>query len=239
VDERVRREADDVEGGAAGDRQAVGRMFDLLADDVERALEAGPCRGVVVRRLAAAVRDEQLLHHRLWGPPPGPEPGGVARGRSPAETRMPFGRNRALDQLPDFFAIRRVGWQEDHARAVLARGREREPEVRRRLAEEAIGHLHEDARAVAGARLAATRAAMQQVEQHLQPLLDDAVRLAPLDIDDEADAAGVVLVGRIVETSGVGKVAGHGLPVIADHEPETKYNDPIEFIPFWNGLSAL
>ena len=69
----------------------------------------------------------------------------------------------------------------------------------RHLAQEAVRHLDQDAGAVAGVRLAAARAAVQQVDQQLQPLLDDRVRAPALHVDDEADAAGVVLVPRIVE----------------------------------------
>ncbi len=54
-------------------------------------------------------------------------------------------------------------------------------------------------RAVAGQRIGADRAAMIQVEQDLQPLLDQIVALVTLDMRDEADAAGVVLVGRVIE----------------------------------------
>ena len=41
-----------------------------------------------------------------------------------------------------------------------------------------------------------------QVDEHLEGLPDDRVRAAALDVDDEADAAGVVLVARVVEASG-------------------------------------
>ena len=61
-------------------------------------------------------------------------------------------------------------------------------------------HLHEDAGAVAGVLLAAAGAAVLQVDEDLQRLADDVVRLAVLEIDDEADAAGIVLVARIVQT---------------------------------------
>src|SRR5262249_35057693 len=125
-----------------------------------------------------------------------------------------------------------------HARAVAAGSRQREPEIRSRLPQEAIGHLHQDAGAVAGAGLAAAGAAMEQVEQHLQALLDDAVRLAAFDVHDEADAAGVVLVARIVEAGGGWQMTRHGLPVIADLDAEEKYNDPIGLILFANELSA-
>ena len=42
------------------------------------------------------------------------------------------------------------------------------------LAEEPVRHLDQNAGAVAGVHLAAARAAMQQVDQQLQRLLDDA-----------------------------------------------------------------
>ena len=53
--------------------------------------------------------------------------------------------------------------------------------------------------AVAGERIAAARAAVGQVAQHLEPLLDDAVRPLALHVDDEADAAGVVLDARVAQ----------------------------------------
>ena len=109
------------------------------------------------------------------------------------------------------------------------------PEVRRRLPEEPIGHLDEDARAVTGIGFATTGATVQQVEEDLHPLLDDPVRLPAFDVDDEADAAGVVLVARIVEGEWAGRGGRHGLPVITCPESEVKYNDPIGSIRSWNG----
>ena len=60
-------------------------------------------------------------------------------------------------------------------------------------------HLQQDAGAVAGVDLAATRAAMVEVLEDLDALLDDGVRFAALDVHDEADAAGVMLELRVVE----------------------------------------
>ena len=45
---------------------------------------------------------------------------------------------------------------------------------------------------------------MVEVLEDLQPLLDDAVRLLALDVGDEADAAGIVLVARVVQAAGGG-----------------------------------
>ena len=70
----------------------------------------------------------------------------------------------------------------------------------RDLLEERVRHLHQHAGAVAGVGLAAAGAAMVEIAQDLDGLLQDLVGLAALHVDDEADAAGVVLELRIVET---------------------------------------
>jgi hypothetical protein len=55
------------------------------------------------------------------------------------------------------------------------------------------------------------------------------VRSLPLDVDDEADAAGVVLVPGIVKAGGGARLCdkGHGEAFIADLDSEEKYNDHI------------
>ncbi len=69
-----------------------------------------------------------------------------------------------------------------------------------RLDQEPVRHLHQHAGAVAAVFLGAAGAAVIEVHEDLQALLQDAVGLAALDVDDEADAAGVVLERRIVKT---------------------------------------
>jgi len=54
--------------------------------------------------------------------------------------------------------------------------------------------LHQDARAVAGVFLAAAGAAVLEIVEDLDRLADHVVAFAAVQIDDEADAAGVVLV---------------------------------------------
>ncbi len=66
------------------------------------------------------------------------------------------------------------------------------PEVR-------VGHLHEDPGAVAGVGLRTCRAAVVQAAHGGERLLDDGMALAPLHVDDEADAARVVLESWVVE----------------------------------------
>ena len=49
---------------------------------------------------------------------------------------------------------------------------------------------------------------MQQVDQDLQAALDDGVGAPALDVGDEPDAAGVVLVARIVQAGRRGVLDG-------------------------------
>ena len=60
-------------------------------------------------------------------------------------------------------------------------------------------HLQQNAGAVAGVFFAAARAAVIEILQHRQRLLDDLVGLFTFDMNDEADAAGVVLETRIIK----------------------------------------
>ena len=73
------------------------------------------------------------------------------------------------------------------------------PSFARFLAQEAVGELDQEAGAVAGLRIAAAGTAVLEVLEHLDALVDDACERVAVDVRDEADAAGVVLVRRIVE----------------------------------------
>ena len=96
------------------------------------------------------------------------------------------------DEILDRVAIALVVRQEHQPGAVRTLGRERErtPTLRRN----ASGVWIRMPGAVAGVRFAAARAAMFQVDEHLQRLRDDVVRPLTLDVDDETDAAGVAFV---------------------------------------------
>ncbi len=78
-------------------------------------------------------------------------------------------------------------------------GRQREAELGALAREELVRDLDQHAGAVAGFRIAAAGAAVRQVDQNLDALDDDVVRFLALDIGDEADAAGVVFLGRVVQ----------------------------------------
>src|SRR5438128_5516762 len=177
--------------------ERLDRMSGALADDVELALE---CVG---HRHATAAADEHLADHRLELDRGLREIGVVDRHVAPAEQLLAFVLDGALDLVFAGDARGRVARQEHHADAVLARGRQLHALLRHFLAIEAVGDLDQEARAVGEFRVPAYRAAMGEVAQHRQSLLDDGVRLPALDVRDEADAARVVLVFRTVQALGL------------------------------------
>ena len=112
-------------------------------------------------------------------------------------------------------AVTFVVRQEHESRAVRSGVGQRERDV---PAEEGVGRLNENARAVAGVGFAATGAAMFQIDQDVQRLAHDVVRALALHVHDEPDAAGVAFVPRVVQTlrgrgqAGIG--AGHGPHIV-------------------------
>jgi hypothetical protein len=81
----------------------------------------------------------------------------------------------------------------------MSRARQSNAERRAFAGEEGVGHLDQDARTVPGVDLAPAGPAVQEVLQHLQGLADDGVGLSPLHVDDEPDAARVVLESGVIE----------------------------------------
>jgi hypothetical protein len=87
--------------------------------------------------------------------------------------------------------------QEHQTGGVGTRRRQRE---RDDAAEEEVGHLNENARAVTRVGLATAGPPVLQIDQDTQRLLDDVVRPLAFLVHDEADAAGVTFVPRVVQT---------------------------------------
>ena len=144
-----------------------------------------------------AVADEDLLDDRL-GRDARTRRGERRRSgtsRQPSERLAFLGDDARRTAAATPIARAGVARQEHEARAVAPGRRQVDAERRRDLAEEPVRHLDQDAGAVAGVRLAAAGAAVQQVDEDLQRLRATiACERAALDVDDEPDAAGVVLV---------------------------------------------
>jgi hypothetical protein len=143
--------------------------------------------------------DEDLADHGLARAGGLAEHGVVDGHGPPAERHLALGLHELLEPLLKAPALDPVARQEHEARTVLAVARERDPRLLAGFLIECVGHLDEDARAVACVRLGARGTAVVEVLEDLDRLLEDPVRLASLHVDDEAHAARVVLVPRVVK----------------------------------------
>ena len=170
IDHRLVGQTADVKLVAALNARSADAALRQFADDVELALE----REVVGQ--FARTRDEHLPHHRFG------RDGGLSQrtvlGRHgpPAEQAQAFGGDDLFKELFAFVPFRGAGGQKDQAHAVFARPGQGNLHFAAGFLEERVGHLQQNARAVAGVDLAAARAAMFQIQQHLQRLLNDGVR---------------------------------------------------------------
>ncbi len=216
-----------VDHRAAGDRHRViaagaalaapiehGR--DCLAQDVEPALE------FVVGRNIFAARDEKLNVPGLGRRDRDAERRVIGRNVARAEDTHAFARDLLGVDVEDFFAPRVFMGQEKLRHSVLARLRQFEAEFLRLPDEELVRDLHQNAGAVAHARVGADRAAMLQIAEDAQAVFDDQVRLAALDVGNESDAAGILVERRIVQAlrqrrAGIGGGAGKWRSVAGAH----------------------
>ncbi len=92
-----------------------------------------------------------------------------------------------------------LGRQEADADGVASGGRQLD--TGGDAAEEGVWDLQQDARAVTGVRVRAGGAAMLEVAERLEALLDDGVRRLAPQLGDQRDAARVVFVVRVVEAA--------------------------------------
>ncbi len=124
----------------------------------------------------------------------------VGRDVAPAEKGEPLGFDHAFDDRLAIDALGPIARHEHMADAVVAGLGQRDAQRRAGLAQEFMRDLHEDTSAVAGERVGSGGAAMGQVFEDLQAVLDDLAARPAFEIGDETDAASIVLVLRIVES---------------------------------------
>ncbi len=155
--------------------------------------------------IAGVATDEHLTHEGLAGTRGLAEHPVARLHRAPAEHLLAFRLHDLLEALLDQAPYGRIAGQEDDPAAVLAGRRKREPRLAAHLLVEGVRHLDQDTGPVAGIGLGAAGAAMIEVLQDLQRLFEDPVRPPALDVDDEPDAAGIVLEARVVESLWTGR----------------------------------
>ena len=136
----------------------------------------------------------------------------VGRHVAPAEQGKALARDRLDPDIADDLPPVGVARHEQLADGVVAGRGQGEADLGGLLGEKFVRDLHQDAGAVAHARIGADRAAMLEIAEDAQAVFDGLVRLAALDVGDETDAAGIFLQRRVVEPvrgrhSGIGGVA--------------------------------
>ncbi len=178
--------------------------FGAFADDVELAFE-----GVLVDGTGAA--DEDLLDVGLGGAGHAADGIAIHGSIAPAEDGEPFLADDALEDAFAGEALVGLDGQEGHADAVFAFGGEGEAEGGAFAGEELVRDLDEDACAIAGFGIAAAGAAVGEVDEDLDALLDDVVGFMAFDAGDEADTAGVVFKGGVVESLRLRQAGSRGL----------------------------
>jgi hypothetical protein len=203
VDHRAAGQRADVE---VLDRLRLGRLLDAPADDVEIDLE-------LLGGDAAAVGDHDLLDLGPGGVGLFADHLGVHRHLAPAVDRVAADQDLALDDDPAALLGAQVGArQEDHADRD-APGARLVAGARDVLVEEVLGDLNVDAGAVAGLAVGVDRTAVPDRLQGLDAGHDHLAARLAVDRGDQADAAGVVLLGRVVEPH-AGQTLGLGAPVV-------------------------
>ena len=196
------------------DVEVVGRRCPTLPHALLRPLadhEQPPLQRLVLQPLAA---DKDLPHDRLGRAGDLAQAAVVGGHVAPAQHLEP---SRSTASRPDLFA-------RPAAAVSVAAGT---PWPRRSASggqgkaqpvglggEELVGNLHQDARPVAGRFVGPGRPAVHQVHQHLLAVFDDLVLAPAGNIDDRADAAGIVLPPRIVQTLGLGRGGFHVLAAL-------------------------
>ena len=113
------------------------------------------------------------------------------------------GHALALDHLGVDFADHlppvRIARHEESADGVFAGLGQAKTEPSRLLGEELVRNLHQNAGAVACSRIGTDRAAMLEIAEDSERVLDQLMRRPALDVGNEADPAGILLERGIVK----------------------------------------
>ncbi len=123
-----------------------------------------------------------------------------------------FGHNRLAPG-----AARGVLRHENLANGVFAGRGQLESEALRFSGKKFMRDLNENARPVAGERIGADGASMLQMEQDFQRILHNLMTFHALDVRDQAEATGIVFVGRMIKPLRFGEAVGVVQPVTWMH----------------------
>ena len=193
VDDGSTRQGRDVEEFFVFDVRLADLFFGELADDVKFALE---CVFVHFRW----PTDENLLNVRLRRPRDAPDGIAIYWRIAPTEDGESLFADYALKHAFTVQARMLLYRQECHADRVLSRLGQSNAKRFTLAHEKLVRNLNQHAGTVAGFGIAPAGAAVSQVDEDLNSLLDDLMALVSTNAGDEAHAAGIVLVRRVIKT---------------------------------------
>ncbi len=124
----------------------------------------------------------------------------IHRHVSPAEHRLALGPDESFDDLFAACAVLAILRQKGHAHAVVAFGWKIDAVLSTPCPQKRVGQLDENPGPVAGQGVGTYRAAMGEILQQGQTLPDDMMTFMPFNVSDEANAARIVFMSRVVET---------------------------------------
>src|SRR5260370_3208899 len=191
-----------VDDGARRKRRNVEEIFPLhvrlgqcsfgqLAYYIELAFE-----GIMVH--AAAPADEDLLDVGLRVARDTGDHVAVDGGVAPSQNGETFFFRNPLKDAGAQHALLGIHRKKYHAYAVFARRRQSESNARAFAGKERVWNLNQDAGPVASFRIAATRAAMGEVDQDLNALQHNVVRFLAINAVNISNAAGLVFDPRAI-----------------------------------------
>ena len=193
IDDRLAGQTRNVEIFADGLFPVTEGVLRTSSDDVQFALEGH----VILDSLAAAdenLSDERLARFRCLS-----KIKVICRYLTPSEKTLPLAGDNLLKHPFTPMALIPIG-QKDHAHPILPRFGQAESQSIAGVLEKGVRDLEQDTGAVAGILLAATCAAVVQILQNRQCLLDDPMGLFALDINNEADATSIVLEFGVIKS---------------------------------------
>ena len=192
IDHSVAGHAADVKvvGVVFGKAGLIHRMLNDLSYHIELAFELGRVQP------AGAGADEYLADVRTNSPGVSSQLGVVQWEVSPPQQLKTFIHDYSGDKGASPFPGFRSGRKEHHPHAVFPFRRQVDSQGRCHLAEEFVGHLDQESRAVAGLRIASASPAVAKVDQDLKPLFNYLVGFPALDVGYDTHPAAIVFVLR-------------------------------------------
>ena len=186
VDDRTRTHRADVEDLAVERRRVTCALLDSATANVELALE------IVARFDTRRAPHERLLDDGHALERRRAQVTAVDGNVAPEQQRDALGRATVLEDahaLGEPFGIR---GQKEHGDAIFPLVGKEASAFLRLLAKEAVRYLDENARAVTGVGLEAHAAAVLEIDEHGQGIVNNLVRTHALEVGQGPDAAGIV-----------------------------------------------